>query len=288
MITKKQQVRDLVWSAVQRLQFIEFRLQWEGHVNRSDLIEAFGISVPQSTLDFREYMERAPNNMDYDKRLRHYFPTPNFMPVFISERAEGYLSQLTALAIGGENQSIPGLMGATPSFDILPAPERRVDSNTLQLLLKCMREGLSIETHYQSLSSPMPTWRRIAPHSLASDGLRWHVRAYCYTKEDFRDFVLGRIMDLRDEQASNISATADTEWNEIVKVTIAPNPSLTADQHKIIERDYSMVQGQAEISVRKSLLFYLKRRLGIEDGVEKSPAAQQVVITKVVSAKGMP
>jgi len=151
-----------------------------------------------------------------------------------------------------------------------------------------MREGLSIETHYQSLSSPIPTWRRIAPHSLASDGLRWHVRAYCYTKEDFRDFVLGRIMDLRDEQVSNISATADAEWNEIVKVTIAPNPSLTADQHKIIERDYSMVQGQAEISVRKSLLFYLKRRLGIEDGVEKSPAAQQVVITKVVSAKGMP
>jgi hypothetical protein len=288
MVIKKQQVRNLVWSAAQRLQFIEFRLQWEGRVNRSDLIEAFSISVPQSTLDFREYMERAPGNMDYDKRLRHYFPTPDFMPVFISERAEGYLSQLTALAVSGENQSIPGLMGATPSFDILPAPERRVDSNTLQLLLKCMREGLSIETHYQSLSSPIPTWRRIAPHSLASDGLRWHVRAYCYTKEDFRDFVLGRIMDLRDEQVSNISATADAEWNEIVKVTIAPNPSLTADQHKIIERDYSMVQGQAEISVRKSLLFYLKRRLGIEDGIEKSPAAQQVVITKVVSAKGMP
>lgn len=288
MITKKQQVRNLVWSAAQRLQFIEFRLQWEGHVNRSDLIEAFGISVPQSTLDFREYMERAPGNMDYDKRLRHYFPTPNFIPEFISERAEGYLSQLTTLAVSGESQSIPGLMGATPSFDILPTPERRVDTNTLQLLLKSMRGGLSIEIYYQSLSSPIPSWRRIAPHSLASDGLRWHVRAYCYSKEDFRDFVLGRIMDIRDEQGSNISATADTEWNEIIKVTIAPNPSLTADQHKIIERDYSMVQGQAEISVRKSLLFYLKRRLGIEDGVEKSPAAQQVVITKIKSAKDTP
>lgn len=287
MITKKQQLRDLVWSAAQRLQFIEFRLQWEGHVNRSDLIEAFGISVPQSTLDFREYMERAPGNMDYDNRLRHYFPTPNFIPEFISERAEGYLSQLTALAASGESQSIPGLMGATPSFDILSTPERRVDSITLQQLLKSIREGLSIETHYQSLSTPIPSWRRIAPHSLASDGLRWHVRAYCYTKEDFRDFVLGRIMDIRDEQATNISVTADTEWNEIIKVTIAPNPSLTADQHKIIERDYSMVHGQAEISVRRSLLFYLKRRLGIEDGAEKSPAAQQVVITKIALAKDM-
>ena len=249
------------------------------------LVESFGRRL--TTLDFREYMERAPGNMDYDKRLRHYFPTPNFIPEFISERAEGYLSQLTALAVSGESQSIPGLMGATPSFDILPTPERRVDSITLQQLLKSMREGLSIETHYQSLSSPIPSWRRIAPHSLASDGLRWHVRAYCYTKEDFRDFVLGRIMDIRDEQASNISATADTEWNEIIKVTIAPNPSLTADQHKIIERDYSMVHGQAEISVRRSLLFYLKRRLGIGDVTEKSPAAQQVVITKIALAKDM-
>lgn len=283
MQTKSHQVKDLVWSAVQRLQFIEFRLLWEGHVNRSDLIETFGISVPQSTLDFREYMERAPGNMDYDKRLRHYFPTPTFKPVFISDRAEGYLSQLAALAISGENQSTPGLIGATPSFDILPSPERRVDSTTLQQLLKCMREGLSVEIHYQSLSSPIPSWRRIAPHSLASDGLRWHLRAYCHAKEEFRDFVLGRIMDIRDEQASGISATADTEWNELIKVTIAPNPALTADQHKIIERDYSMKQGVAEIRVRRSLLFYLKRRLGLDDGAEKSPASQQVVIVKIES-----
>lgn len=284
MQTKSQQVRDLVWSAVQRLQFIEFRLLWEGHVNRSDLIETFGISVPQSTLDFREYMERAPGNMDYDKRLRHYFPTPTFKPVFISDRAEGYLSQLAALAIIGENQSIPGLIGATPSFDILPSPERRVDSTALQQLLKCMREELSVEIHYQSLSSPNPNWRRVSPHSLASDGLRWHVRAFCHAKEEFRDFVLGRIMDIRDEQASGISAIADTEWNELIKVTIAPNPALTADQHKIIERDYSMKQGVAEIRVRRSLLFYLKRRLGLDDGAEKPPAAQQVIIVKIESA----
>jgi len=283
MQMKSQQTRDLVWSAVQRLQFIEFRLLWEGHVNRSDLIETFGISVPQSTLDFRDYMERAPGNMDYDKRLRHYFPTSTFRPVFISNRAEGYLSQLTALAISGEKQSIPGLIGATPSFDILPAPERRVDSSALQQLLKSMREGLSVEIYYQSLSSPNPNWRRIAPHSLASDGMRWHVRAYCYAKEEFRDFVLGRIMDIRDEQVSAISATADAEWNEVIKVTIAPNPALSADQHKIIERDYSMTKGKTEIRLRRSLFFYLKRRLGLEDGAEKSPAAQQVIIVNVES-----
>jgi WYL domain len=284
----KVQTKNLAWSAVQRLQFIEFRLLWEGHVNRSDLIEAFNISVPQSTLDFREYMDRAPGNMDYDKRLRHYFPSAAFKPIFISDSAEGYLSQLAALNIGGEEQAHPGLIGATPSFYVLPSPERRVDRNTLQLLIRAIRENLALEIHYQSLSTATPAWRWVTPHSLASDGLRWHVRAFCHTKMDFRDFVLGRIMEVRGDQASDASAEADVEWNEHVKVIIAPNPDLTIDQKKIIERDYSMKRGKAEIIVRRALLFYLKRRLGVEDGAQKTPAAQQVVITKIAPVKAMP
>lgn len=283
MSKPKQQTRNLVWSALQRLQFIEFRLLWERHVNRSDLIEAFGISVPQSTLDFKEYMERAPGNMDYDKRRRHYFPMPTFKPVFISDSAEGYLSQLVALSISGAEQSHPGLIGATPPFDVLPSPERRVDRDTLQQLLRAIRENFSIEIHYQSLSTAKPSWRWITPHALASDGLRWHVRAFCHTKGEFRDFVLGRVMEVRGEQPSDTSAEADAEWHEHVKVIIAPNPDLTADQRKIIERDYSMKHGKAEIAVRRALLFYLKRRLGVEDGAQKTAAAQQVVISEIAS-----
>lgn len=282
---KPQTARDLTWSALQRLQFIEFRLLWEGHVNRSDLIEAFSISVPQSTLDFREYMDRAPGNMDYDKRLRHYFPCATFKPVFVSDSAEGYLSRLVALDVGGKEQIHPGLIGATPPFDVLPSPERRVDRATLQQLLRAIRESLALEIHYQSLSTATPGWRWITPHSLASEGLRWHVRAFCHTKMEFRDFVLGRIMEVRGEQPSDASAEADLEWNELVKVTITPNPALTEDQKKIIERDYSMKRGRAEIVVRRALLFYLKRRLGVEDGALKTPAAQQVVIAKIIPMK---
>lgn len=279
----KEKTKVLAWGALQRLQFIEFRLLWEGHVNRSDLIEAFGISVPQSTLDFREYLERAPGNMDYDKRRKFYFPTVTFNPVFISASAEGYLSQLTALSISGEVQGHLGLIGATPPFDVLPSTDRRVDADTLQHLLKATRENLSLEIHYQSLTSQSPGWRRITPHALASDGLRWHIRAYCHIKKQFRDFVLGRIMSIRDEQPSEILGINDAEWNEMLSVSIAPNPALSEDQQKIIERDYAMKQGRAVIAVRSALLFYLKRRLGIDEGAEKSPAAQQVVIVSIES-----
>jgi len=156
-----------------------------------------------------------------------------------------------------------------------------VDRDTLQQLLKAIRENLSLEIHYQSLSTATPGWRRVTPHALASDGLRWHVRAYCHAKEQFRDFVLGRIMGIRGDQPSEVLGASDADWNEIVKVTIAPNPALTEDQQKIIERDYAMKGGKSVIILRRSLLFYLKRRLGVDEKVEKSPAAQQVVIIKI-------
>lgn len=38
---------ELRWGVAQRLEFIEFRLFWEGRVNRSDLMEQFGLSVNQ-------------------------------------------------------------------------------------------------------------------------------------------------------------------------------------------------------------------------------------------------
>ena len=38
-------VTALKWGVGRRLEFIEFRLFWEGSINRGDLVEAFGVSV---------------------------------------------------------------------------------------------------------------------------------------------------------------------------------------------------------------------------------------------------
>ena len=47
---------ELRWGVAQRLEFIEFRLSWEGHVNRSDLMEQFGLSVNQAFADLNRYI----------------------------------------------------------------------------------------------------------------------------------------------------------------------------------------------------------------------------------------
>jgi hypothetical protein len=67
------------WSSDQRIEFIEFRLFWEGRVNRSDITEKFGVSIPQASADLAHYREIAPNNMRYDGSAKQYLPSkPNF------------------------------------------------------------------------------------------------------------------------------------------------------------------------------------------------------------------
>ena len=56
---------------------------------------------------------------------------------------------------------------------------------------------------------------------------------------------------------------------------------MTENQQKIIERDYAMNMSKTLIAVRRSFLFYLKRRLGVDEGIEKLPAVQLVVILKI-------
>ena len=44
-------IDKLRWNVRRRLEFIEFRLIWDGHFNRRDVMDAFKISAQQASLD---------------------------------------------------------------------------------------------------------------------------------------------------------------------------------------------------------------------------------------------
>src|SRR5262245_18436339 len=85
-------------SPEQRLEFIEFRLFWEGGVSRSDLIEQFGVSVPHASNDLTAYRELAPENVTYDLSGKRYVPAPGFRPMFLKPNPDRYLAQLKAMS----------------------------------------------------------------------------------------------------------------------------------------------------------------------------------------------
>lgn len=265
------------WGIGRRLAFIDFRLYWEGRINRKDITEFFGISVPQASADFRKYQEKAPNNVQYDKRGKFYFATQKFKPVFISPDSSDYLAQLRLLSDGilKEGESF---LGHVPCFDTIPNPARSVDPELLRNILKAIKDKMSLEIEYQSMSRTQPIWRRIVPHTLAYDGYRWHVRAYCYIRKTFRDFLLARILRIKDHQPGEIDSSADIRWHNFIEVKIAPHPGLTETQKRIIERDYGMENGTGMLKVRAALYFYLEKQLGLDEECESRPPQQQQII----------
>ena len=85
---------ELRWGVAQLLEFIEFRLFWEGHVNRSDLMEQFGLSVNQASADLNRYIGFVPDNMVYDKSARTYVRGTEYAPHFLKPDASRHLAQI--------------------------------------------------------------------------------------------------------------------------------------------------------------------------------------------------
>lgn len=251
------------WSVEKRLEFIEFRLFWGEGVNRSDIIDQFGVSVPQASKDLALYEEKAPGNLHYDKSAKRYRAADDFRPAFFKPNADSYLAQLSTTTVDKIGAFAARL---EPEHDALPIPHRRVDAAVLRDILKAVREIKSLEVFYQSMSAskPSPEWRRITPHALGNDGLRWHVRAFCHIDKQFKDFILSRCMMTRKLSIPGASAGNDLLWHDRFTVTLAPNPALSESQQSIIAQDYEMTGGRANVMVRKALLYYFLKRLRLD------------------------
>lgn len=271
----------LKWGVERRLEFIEFRLFWEGGVNRSDIIDTFDVSVPQASKDLTLYQERAPNNAVYDKSAKRYVASDQFEPHFLKPDPDGYLSRLRSVAEGLIDLS-ESWITQVPDTDIALTPRRDIDAAVLRTVLGAVRDHRSVDIHYQSMSKdrPDPIWRRITPHAFGYDGFRWHVRAYCHVTDKFKDFLLPRILGVGALGEGGSDALNDALWQERFGVEIGPHPELTPSQKAVIAKDYGMEGGSAVLTVRYAMLFYVLKRLGLLGDAAKLPArSQHIVVT---------
>lgn len=265
-----------------RYEFLEYRAYWHGRFNRSDLITQFGVSQTQASMDFKAYQDLAPGNLVYDGTERTYRPSDRFRPLFFQISADSYLMPLLSLAAGAVEPSGTWLK-TIPEFHVSPMPARGVSPEVLRSIVRGLEYALAVEVLYQSMSAPEPGWRWIEPHALAHDGFRWHVRAFCQRSGTFKDFVLSRILDVRtasEKRHARSTPADDAAWHSTVTLQICPHPALSQAQRTAIRQDYGMDEaGLAEITVRKSMLYYTLKRFGLDTDPEaRRPQDQQIVL----------
>jgi len=267
----------------ERLEFIDFRLFWEGRINRSDIIDQFDISIPQASKDLSDYDTAAPGNLIYDASAKRYFAAATFKPHFITPNADYYLLQLRNIA----DHTVPveqTLLSAIPAAESMPIPLRRVNVHALRAVLRAIERKRAINIFYQSMNEARPAavWRWIVPHALAHDGLRWHVRAFCVETAKFKDFVLPRFLDAGEERDTDVQSTDDRPWNEYFSVVLVPNPALSAQQQRVIADDYCMEYRQISIRLRKAMIYYFEKRLRLDvaDVMDDPKETPVVVLNK--------
>src|SRR5262245_13583361 len=215
----------LPWSVEQRQAFIEERLFWLGEVNRTNLMNRFGVSMSQASGDIARYLALAPPGVAYDKSAKRYVAGEKFRPVLAAPDAKRFLGELRLVDLGVLAEADTTL-GMLPPFAAAPVPERPIDPFVLRAVLRAIRERRTLEALYQSMSRPSALRRLIEPHALAHDGFRWHARAFDRETSSFRDFVLGRLSKPRLREPAGSSPKDDRDWNAFVTLAIAPPPAL--------------------------------------------------------------
>jgi hypothetical protein len=241
--------RALRHSVVERLRFIDARLFWDAIINRSDLINEFAVSPAQSAADFREYLARSPNGVRYDTRAKAYVATSKFEPVFGEPNARAELERF--------------LVDGDPLVAELTRLERPIDPSLTATVRRAARDSQKLRVQYQSFTQPNPSWRWLAPSHLVNDGQRWHIRAWCYREQQWKDFVLARILDIKDVEAAEL-LPPDADWIETVTLVLSPAEHLSKGQKASVMREFAMRNGRLAVTVPRAMKIYAVRRWGLD------------------------
>lgn len=243
----------------ERLAHIDFVLMFKGEARRTDLIERFNIAPSVATQDFARYKEIAPQNVVYDEKRKQHLKAASFISLFDFDVIRTLATLSQGFGDGFLRQGFPTITCESPY---------RLNRPVIQivaLVSEAIYKASSLTITYHSLSSGQSV-REIVPHTLVDTGLRWHVRAYDRTSNEFRDFVLSRIEEAAmlhgNEPVEHELQAKDKQWNRVVELELFPHPTIS---HKeAIERDYQMQQGALKIDIRAALAGYLLRLWNVD------------------------
>jgi len=255
------------WFVGQRQKYIEVMLTWYGQFSAKQMISYFGISRVQASKDIAYFREINPEIMDYSNRERRY---QMLLKVSETKRMEDpeAIFQFTS-----ENSPLP-------SVTVIQKLKRNIELKHIHNITWAISNTKQVEITYTSQNQPEGTRRVIQPFKLIYASARWHVRAFCMSRNNFRDFSLSRILgsNRKDGVEERGLFENDFDWNKIVTLKIQPHPKLDLNTKNILKREYKMIAGMIQLDVRAALVVYTlqENRVALND--KHSPKEYHLVL----------
>lgn len=232
---------EISWCQKARLRAIEVLAFWRGRVNSRDLVETFGVSRVVALGDIHRYMEKAPGNLDYHSGEKAFFATSRFQHEFTS----GVINEWMDIDSG--------------ICEYVEKPQFEINPEIARPLILAIHKGGGVTVTYRSMEHPDGTSRSLFPHTLVYSGFRWHVRAWCYVRKEFRDFNLSRISYVAsssETKPSEAMPDEDEQWHKMVNIRLMANPGLSKQERSLIEAEFGMKRNRLNINTRAALVMY--------------------------------
>ena len=251
----------------QRLRDMEVLLLWEGALDNARLREVFGVQAVQASRLLASFLVEHKEGVERASAHAPITPGIGFRPRFAGTSPDEYLALIAATRPRQVAAHVEDLR-----LDLTP-----VDSRVYAAVTQACREGTGLKIRYRSLSNPQGEARLVFPHSLVRAARRWHMRAWCALRQDYRDFALGRVAEVSpDERPAPRSPADDKEWNEAASLVIEPHPALSAGQRALLRDEYFAGKTQRVVEIRRALVSYTLQdlRLAVDFETQVPPEYQ--------------
>ncbi|WP_310330680.1 WYL domain-containing protein [Roseateles asaccharophilus] len=243
---------------------LETVLRWEGELDNARIRQLLGVKPVWASRLLAELIERLgalikrPN-----KRGPIVWASP--APRSSSRQSPDAYLKLVASAPGGADALLPCLHDAR--IDLTA-----VQPSVFSAVVQAAKSGAGVKIIYRSMNHPEGLPRVVFPHALVRAPRRWHMRAWCTERRDFRDFVLSRVQTAEAVEASRPPEAAegrDAGWTRMVDLRLIPHPSLTEAQQNLIAAEMFPGARAKRLRVRRSLAMYVLQDLRVALDVKR-------------------
>jgi len=218
---------------LERFVWFDNEARRERYPNASKLALQFEIAIKTAQRSIDYFRDRLQAPLEYTlARKGYYYTDPSFkLPVsriseeellallisrkLISEASAGPLAD----ELGSVSQrlgsllaaSLPGRARPEDAFSFRWKSINPTDPLTFKIVTSALLQGKKLTFCYYSPTASDCTMRRVEPHHMVNYMGNWHLVAFCHLRDEWRNFVLGR-MTLCQMEEEAFQIRSKEEW----------------------------------------------------------------------------
>ena len=225
---------------LERFVWFDNEARRERFPNATKLGEHFEIAPKTAQRSIDHFRDRLQAPLEYEvSRKGYYYTDPTFqLPVIrISEEellalliSRKLITEASAGSLADELGSVsqrlgsllaanlPGKAKPEDAFSFRWKNISPTDPQTFKIVTSALLQGKLLTFSYYSPTSSNCTMRTVEPHHMVNYMGNWHLIAYCHIRNDWRDFVLGRLTLCRVDGVS-FQIRDKEEWQPFLQNT---------------------------------------------------------------------